>query len=428
MGKSDEGGGACREAVFGLVCAMMKRLVVQLARFGDIIQSKRLILSLLKEGETHLCVDRTLADLARLIYPDCVVHALPAHGCDARVVLEEGRAVFERLRAEHFDEVYALNNAGLCKVVAALFPPEIVRGYSVRAGQAARCRWMRMAFRWMARRRCSPLNLADFWAALAPAPLPPGQVNPPAAPGGKGLGVVLAGQAWRRSPPPDALALLIRVLAERLGGAGKRPVYLLGTAKEHPAARELLALLPGTIVETCRDLTGKTDWTALADTLRGLDLLLSPDTGTAHLAAHLGVPVLGLYCSSAWAWETGPYGLGHTVLQADLPCAPCVESASCGQGAPCRAFFADPALLAHLVGRGGAARRVPQHVRILHGEFDALGQIWREESAAPDRDAPVRDALRAQLAEYLGQATARGTEAAALLYRETDWMLPPLLP
>ena len=75
---------------------MTKRLVVQLARFGDIVQSKRLILSLRREGDVHLCVDRSLAALARLVYPDCVIHALPAHGCDARTAeirKIEGRAV-----------------------------------------------------------------------------------------------------------------------------------------------------------------------------------------------------------------------------------------------------------------------------------------------------------------------------------------------
>ena len=421
---------------------MMKRLVIQLARFGDIVQSKRLILSLLRDGEVHVCVDRSLASLARLVYPDCVVHAVPAHSCDARMVLEEGRTLFERLHTERFDEVYTLNNAGLCKAVASLFPPETVRGYSVRSGQVQRCRWMRMAFRWMALRRCSPLNLADFWAALAPAPLSPALVNPPAAPGGKGLGIVLAGQVWHRSAPPEALALLTRIQAERLGGAGRCPVYLLGTAKEHPAAREVMSRLPGTIVETCRDLTGKTDWAALADVLSGLDLLLSPDTGTAHLAAHLGVPVMGLFCSSAWAWETGPYGLGHTILQTDLPCAPCVESSPCAQGVPCRAFFTDSDLLAYLAKKGKTARHFPQRVRILHSAFDEIGQIWQEESGPPrgvpvprvpsagthEHDTRMRNALRAQLAEYLGLGGAHGTEAATLLYNESDWILPPLKP
>ena len=55
-----------------------------------------------------------------------------------------------------------------------------------------------MAFRWMAERRRSPLNLADFWASLAPVPISPALVNPPAVPGGKGLGIVLAGQVRRR--------------------------------------------------------------------------------------------------------------------------------------------------------------------------------------------------------------------------------------
>ena len=408
---------------------MTKRLVVQLARFGDIVQSKRLILSLRREGDVHLCVDRSLAALARLVYPDCVIHALPAHGCDARTVLEEGRAVFEHLRSEHFAEVYALNNAGLCKAVASLFPPEVVRGYPVRGGQALRCRWIRMAFRWMAERRRSPLNLADFWASLAPVPISPALVNPPAVPGGKGLGIVLAGQVRRRSHSPDALALLTRIQAEKLGRAGKCPVYLLGTSKEHSAARDLMARLPGTVVERCLDLTGKTDWAALQDILAGLDVLLSPDTGTAHLAAHLGVPVLGLFCSSAWVWETGPYGVGHTVLQADLPCAPCAESSPCPKNAPCRAAFTDPALLAYLAGRGKTERRFPRHVRILHGTFDEMGQTWREEGGdSPDHDAPLRKALRDQLAEYLGLGTTHGSDAAAALYRETDWILPPIRP
>ncbi len=203
-----------------------------------------------------------------------------------------------------------------------------------------------------------------------------------------------------------------------------------------------MSRLPGTIVETCRDLTGKTDWAALADVLSGLDLLLSPDTGTAHLAAHLGVPVMGLFCSSAWAWETGPYGLGHTILQTDLPCAPCVESSPCAQGVPCRAFFTDSDLLAYLAGKGKTARHFPQRVRILHSAFDEIGQIWREESGPPrgvpvprvpsagtrEHDTRMRNALRAQLAEYLGLGGAHGTEAATLLYNESDWILPPLKP
>lgn len=147
---------------------MPKQLVIQLARFGDIVQTKRLVLSLMASGEVHLCVDRSLQGVTRLVYPDVTVHGLPAHGCTEAEVLGVGRAVLERLRAERFDTVYALNHVGLCRAVATLFDPAVVRGYPVASGQVLRSNWMRLAFRWMGERASAPLNLVDFWAALAP--------------------------------------------------------------------------------------------------------------------------------------------------------------------------------------------------------------------------------------------------------------------
>ncbi|MBG3878511.1 heptosyltransferase, partial [Desulfovibrio oxamicus] len=211
---------------------MAKHLVIQLARFGDLVQTKRLILSLLNgEGtdgggthgagqgtghsiasapevylpEVHLAVDATLAELARLVYPGVIVHGVRAHGgVPQEDVLAHNARAFAALAAEGFDTVYNLNNSGLNMALAALFPPDIVRGYRSLNGQPLRDRWMRMAFRWVAHRRLSPVNLVDFWAALAPRPIAPARVNPIALRGGRGIGVVLAGRMSRRSLPPDA--------------------------------------------------------------------------------------------------------------------------------------------------------------------------------------------------------------------------------
>lgn len=422
---------------------MPKQLVIQLARFGDIVQTKRLILSLLERGETHLCVDRSLLDLARLVYPGVAVHGLPAHGCVEAQVLGEGRAVLEMLRAERFDAVYALNHAGLCRAVAALFDPAVVRGYPVASGQVLRSNWVRLAFRWMAGRAAAPLNLVDFWAALAPTMIPGERVNPSARPGGAGLGVVLAGRNARRSLPPDVLAPLVHAAFERLGGPR---LFLLGGPGDRPAARNLLASLPAPVASAAVNLAGRTDWAGLAAALTGLDALLSPDTGTAHLAAHLGVPVEGLFCSSAWAYETGPYGAGHRVWQASAACAPCLESAPCPREVLCRRAFSSPACLARLQGRsGGAAARPLAGLMLLQSGFDVLGQTWTP-AGGTDPFAGQRAALRAQLAEYLGldsgsipralrspdalaaSDTPDSPDAAALLYREADWMLPQALP
>lgn len=409
---------------------MSKQLVIQLARFGDIVQTKRLVLSLRQRGEVHLCVDRKLEGLARLVYPGIRVHGLPSHGSEAAEILTTGRAVLECLRRERFDAVYALNHAGLCRAVASLFDPAVVRGYPVADGQPLRSNWVRLAFRWMARRAEAPINLVDFWAALAPAMIAPGRVNPVARPGGEGLGVVLSGQNARRSLPAELLAPVVHAVFKRLGGPRVR---LLGGAAEQGAGRGLLAALPPGVAARTENLAGRTDWPGLIHALSGLDLLLTPDTGTAHLAAHLGVPVEGLFCSSAWAFETGPYGEGHRIWQTVPACAPCTESAPCPHHVQCRSAFAAPEALARLQGRttGAGARPMPG-MALLDSGFDAWGAVWTAASGeTPDHYRSARIALRTQLAEYLGLTTGHGTQArsiADILYREADWMLPQALP
>ena len=70
------------------------------------------------------------------------------------------------------------------------------------------------------------------------------------------------------------------------------------------------------------DLVGKTTLAELIASLRECDLLLTNDTGTMHLAAHLGVPVVALFGSTEPAL-TGPLGTGHTVLRHHVECSPC---------------------------------------------------------------------------------------------------------
>ena len=58
------------------------------------------------------------------------------------------------------------------------------------------------------------------------------------------------------------------------------------------------------------------------DELRTCDLLLTNDTGTMHLAAHLGVPVVALFGSTE-PRLTGPLGPGHRILRHHVECSPC---------------------------------------------------------------------------------------------------------
>ena len=249
---------------------------------------------------------------------------------------------------------------------------------------------------------------------------------PVAAPGGRGIGVTLAGRESRRSLPMPVLAQVVQTVFQALGGP---PVYLLGSASESPAARRLLRLLSPRMLQKVHDLSGKTDWPGLVDAVRGLDVLLTPDTGIMHLAAHLGVPVFAFFLSSAWCHETGPYGAGHRVWQTDLPCAPCLESAPCTREVACLTPFAERGLLRSLALtlRGEQPETSLPGIRVWHSELDALGTVFCSEG---DPDAVARAALRRRLMEKLQLAAplAESLEAAdwcARLSREADWMLPP---
>ncbi|MBG0776508.1 MAG: glycosyltransferase family 9 protein [Desulfovibrionaceae bacterium] len=406
---------------------MRRHLVIQLARFGDLLQTKRLIRSLQRDGEVHLCLDVSLAPLAALVYPDVILHPVRAHGAPSAEIpalAARNRAACEELAALDADAVYNLNHSGLNLALSTLFDPDCMRGHWLDGGQTHRDQWTDLAFRWVRVRRESPMNLMDFWGLLADEPVGGGEVNPIARPKGGGIGVVLAGRNARRSLPPDALAACIHAAATgmRRGAGFGEKILLLGTTAEHPQARALLGALPPALAAMTTDLTGRTGWADLLETLAPLDTVLTPDTGTMHLAAHLGAPVQGLFLSSAWAWETGPYGLGHRVWQAERDCAPCLESAPCPFDVACLEAFRTKEFLKFLSARFDP--QFPPGMMGLATNLDRLGVVYVP-VFGHDPFAARRNGLRALAAEYLGlgDAGARATEIAAALYQERDWMI-----
>lgn len=414
-------------------------LVVQLARLGDLLQTKRLLLGLnaaYGPGQVHLLVDKSLIGLAKIIYPFAQVHGIRAFGgsSDLPALMAENYRAIAALGESDFNAVYNLNYSGLNLALSALFPSEIVRGHWAERGMARRSLWVDLAFRWTAQRRMSPMNLIDFWGLMAPQPLPPNMVNPVAAPGGGGIGVVLAGRMARRSVAPDILARLVAAQFARLGGA---EIILLGGEAEQPLARRLKRELPAAVLEQTRDLAGKTALTDLPGVITGLDLLITPDTGLMHLGAHCGVPLEALFLSSAWCYETGPYGLGHTIRQAATPCAPCLESAPCPHGLRCLDPFKTDSLRRLMAGKRLEAPLAD--MTTLTGRFDGLGMDYaplgefgpQTDLLSADEQS-YRQGLRFVLAEFLG-LEPEGLAAPPLavqhalqerLFQESDWLLP----
>ncbi len=407
---------------------MKKYLVIQLARFGDLIQTKRLVASLLAEkAEVHLCLDHSLATLASLVYPACKMHSVTAHASGrsatsgAIAILTENRRVFSELQAQRFDEVYNLNFSALNFRLASLFEPDQVRGYSASNGQELIATWPAMAMRWSRNRRLG-INLMDFWGAYSSRPIGPQEVNPPATAHGNGLGVVLAGRETRRSLPINDLARIVSLIVSR---DKINRVVLFGSDAERAVGRALMHALPPKLSAITKDYSGKTNWKELVELIGELDCLLTPDTGTMHLAAHLGVPVQAFFLSSAWCFETGPYGLGHTVHQALTDCLPCLESAPCSYDVKCLAPLVSRDMLRFLT--TGKPEHCPEGVVSYASSFDELGLTFVpcagldiQEKQRKDFRAFIAPHARATSSHFEG---AQALNLAAMLYNEQDWMV-----
>jgi lipopolysaccharide heptosyltransferase II len=106
--------------------------------------------------------------------------------------------------------------------------------------------------------------------------------------------------------------------AEKISAQSSVQWILLGTPRDATVGDQIAAALG----DHCVNRIGQTTLDQLIDELRECRLLLTNDTGTMHLAALLGVPVVAIFGSTE-PRLTGPLGIGHIVLRHHVECSPC---------------------------------------------------------------------------------------------------------
>lgn len=190
-------------------------------------------------------------------------------------------------------------------------------------------------------------------AAAAGFTLPPGdtgelRVNPPPDMShlvGTGHVAVHPGAtAAARMPSPEHS----RALAEALVARGHRVVVTGG-----PAERELTALVAGT---HATDLGGRTTFAQLAGVLARARAVVTGNTGTAHLAAAVGTPVVSLFAPVVPAGRWAPYRVPHMLLgDQDAACAGTRARACPVPGHPCLDSIAPAEVVAAVDTLGRAA-------------------------------------------------------------------------
>jgi len=337
--------------------SMQKVLVIQLARMGDVLQSSALVQGIREKNPdamvTFLTSEKT-RDVASSIGGVDDVISLD-FGQASGIASDREAGLSERyrrlsslmndLKGRCFDLVYNLNyscvNTGLMNLIR--YRRALCYSLDTSRRQIVKSPWLSYLLSMLGDRRLNLFNLVDLYlrgsGLSVRKPSLSFQLDRRAMDSvdrfltGQGIqhrerlvGFQLGAGDSVRCWPVDSY----RVLADRLIRRRGVRILLFGTSSETPQAEALKACFTAEGTDPTRrglviDLVGKTSTRELACFLRRCDLLVTPDTGTMHLACAVGTRVLALFMGSAFPHETGPYGTNHFVLRPVLPCYPCFE-------------------------------------------------------------------------------------------------------
>jgi ADP-heptose:LPS heptosyltransferase len=135
--------------------------------------------------------------------------------------------------------------------------------------------------------------------------------------------------------PQDHFAALIDLLIERQGVN----ILLIGGPDEVAIADALLAgaLYPDRIAS----MTGQTSLSDLPGLLRNCGLYIGNDSGPKHIAAAIGMPVIGIHSGVVDPVEWGPLGPRAIALRRNMTCSPCylANAEDCPRALACLRFL-----------------------------------------------------------------------------------------
>lgn len=331
---------------------MVKRIViVNFTRMGDLIQSGPLMRSLKEthpEAKLTAIVFNAFLDVAmRLPMIDDVLvfdvdRFIPAlHG--ARGALPNAyRTIREFLsdyRLSNIDILYNLAHTPQSATLCGLMKPRVAYG-RVRLGNGQMMisgAWFQYLFSVLEERSLNPYNLVELNLRTNPGAwhcsgleLNIQETDRQQARrllSGVGVGAdqnYIALQPGASSPSRQWPVSHFTQLAKRLRSNYIVPV-IVGSDNEIALAAEIVERSDNQALS----IAGQTDIGVLGAVLEGASKLVSNDTGTIHVAAAVGTPSIGLYLGPAAAKDTAPYGNGHIVLEADIPCSPCGYRQEC---------------------------------------------------------------------------------------------------
>jgi ADP-heptose:LPS heptosyltransferase len=312
---------------------MPRTLVIQLGRLGDVVQTTPLLSEIAAAGDMIDVLALRSSHFALLGFPavgnivtipdslkpldDAIACGFP-HG----EIPSEAHELLADLQLPLYDRIINASHAPLgcwlagaipCANPSARYGGVIVDRECLYFGAASAYRVALLQFR-----EQNLFNLVDLIRAIPGVPPQDTQPRlfvdqaadlPFALPAGRKIALNPGASESTRCWPAENFS----GLAEALSNAGLVPI-LVGA----PSDRDVCEKVEAAARVAIPNFASRTSIPQMAALLARCDLLVSADTGAAHLASAVGTTVLGLYGAAAWFAETSPYGDNHLVLQTPL--------------------------------------------------------------------------------------------------------------
>jgi len=346
---------------------MKNILVMQLFRFGDVLQTTPAIAALRAvhpDARIHVLVRESFAEALRgnedvdeiIEWNIDMLQANMNNGLPVPENMSGLRDLLVPLRARRFDFVYNLSNDMPSALIAYLLRPREIVGLAYCRDRRYRVRndWLRYLFLTTEVRSLNTVNLAEILlracggdtyqapkiaVADADRQYADRLLKSRNLTAREGLIGIQSGasKSFKRWP-----SHLFAETANKLLECGHSLLFF-GSSDE----REDVARTMGDISRSDQvlNLAGETSLSQLGAFLERCRLLVSNDTATIHVAAAVRTPCLLLTYGPTSGWETGPYSQGNFILEPHAACFPCKWSGRC-ESLPCRDALTVEAVLA----------------------------------------------------------------------------------
>lgn len=339
---------------------MKEVLIVNLTRMGDLVQTTPAITGFKErypDVRISAAVNSDFAEICRFIpFIDRLIifdmNEFKSLFCIGSSLIKKFRYMenfLKEINAIEYDLALNFTHSIPSAVLTSLIKAKEIRGFTIDAEghSIIRHQWIKYFFNFVPVRGYNPFHLCDIYTKaggvvpekkglLLSIPQDAEKIVDNLLEGygiGKGdllVAFQLGASEDKRRWPVSFFAQLAKKLTESCG----IKILLIGSPSETRLGEEFQEILDIKVI----NLIGKTNLMELSAILKRCRLLVSNDTGPLHIATAVGTKVIGIFLSTAHYRETGPYGEGHLVVEADIACAPCSFQVECKE-MPCKAVI-----------------------------------------------------------------------------------------